>query len=135
MSGAAKGSGATGLSPFDTPSSSTLRFVIEVTAWVAGTWAAVEILDSGWAAVPALAVLLGLPSVFNVAGDKNVTGILVPGLVRILIEGLLLLVAVGASWYLWPTWAAVIVLIAGAGMIVTGLPRYRWLASGAPSTS
>ncbi len=102
---------------------------------MAGPWAAAEIFDSGWAVLPALVVLMGLPSVFNVAGDKNIEGISVPGVVRIAIESLLLLVAVAATWIVWPLWAAVVVSLVAVGMVATGLPRYRWLAAGAPPTS
>ena len=133
MSGVAREPAAKGLGPFDTPASSSLRFVIELTAWVAGPWAAADILDSGWAAPAALVVLLVLPSIFNVPGDKNVTGVAVPGPVRIFIEALLLAVAVVASFLVWPLWASAFVAVAALGMVVTGMPRYRWLADGAPA--
>ncbi|NND04282.1 MAG: DUF2568 domain-containing protein [Acidimicrobiia bacterium] len=135
MGRSSDGSTAAGLSPFDTPASSTLRFLIELTAWVAGPWAAADLFDSGWAVVPALVLLMVLPSIFNVPGDKNIEGVPVSGTVRIAIEAFLLLVAVVASWLVWPPWAAVLVSIAAVGMVATGLPRYRWLAAGAPPTT
>jgi hypothetical protein len=135
LSGAAKGPATPGLSPFDTPASSTLRFLIELTAWVAGPWAAVQLFDSGWAAIPALVLLMGLPSIFNVPGDKNIEGIAVSGMVRIAIEAFLLAVAVVSAWFVWPPWAAFFVTVVAIGMVVTGLPRYRWLAADAPPAS
>ena len=124
--------GAANPSPFDTAASSASRFGIELVAWVAGPWAAAEITGSGWAALPALLILLGLPSVFNTPGDKNTTGVATPGPIRIGIEMFLLVVAVASAWYVWPVWAAVAVTVLGVVLLVTGIPRYRWLASGAP---
>ena len=126
-----KGPGS-GVSPYDTPASSGFRFLIELVAWVAGPWAAADLAGSGWAAVPALAVLLALPSIFNTPGDKNITGVATPGPIRIGIEAVLLTVAVGAAWIVWPVWAAVLVTIAGVAMVATGVRRYQWLAAGAP---
>lgn len=116
-------------SPFDTAASSLTRFGIEVVAWVAGPWAAADVTGTKWAIVPALLVLVGLPSVFNTPGDKNTTGVPTPGPIRIAIEMLLLAVAVISAWIVWPTWAAILVTLLGAGMLVTGLRRYRWLGS------
>lgn len=135
MSGATKGPANVGLSPFDTSASSTLRFLIELTAWVAGPWAAVQLFDSGWAVLPTLVLLLGLPSIFNVPGDKNIEGIAVPGMVRIAIEALLLIVAVVSAWIVWPLWVAFVVTVVAVGMVATGLPRYRWMVAGAPPVS
>lgn len=45
---------------------------------------------------------------------------------------LLLAVALIGSWIAWPTWLAVLVTIVGVALIATGVPRYRWLAAGAP---
>jgi hypothetical protein len=115
------------VSPFDTAASSATRFGIELVAWVAGPWAAAEITGTSWAAIPALIVLVGLPSVFNTPGDKNFTGVPTAGAARLGIELLLLAVAVGSSWVVWPAWAAVLVSILGVAMVTSGLPRYRWL--------
>lgn len=116
-------------SPYDTTASSLTRFGIEVVAWVAGPWAAADVADTNWAILPALLVLVGLPSAFNTPGDKNTTGVPTPGPLRIAIEMLLLVVAVVSAWIVWPTWAAILVTLLGAAMLVTGMPRYRWLAS------
>ena len=115
------------MSPRDTPLSSSARFAIEVAAWVAGPWAAAHLSGSGWVAIPTAVVLLALPSVFNVPGDKNVTGVAVQGTVRLSIELLLLVVAIGGAWSVWPAWLAVIVTVSGVVMITTGLDRYRWM--------
>lgn len=122
-----------GPSPYDTPASSGFRFAIELAAWVVGPWAAAGAAGSVWAAFPALFLLVGLPATFNTPGDKNVDGIATPGPIRVLIEALLLAVAVGGAWLVWPAWAAIVITLFGAAMVVTGLPRYRWLAAGAPA--
>ena len=101
-------------------------------AWIAGPWAAAELTGSAWAIIPALAVLMGLPSLFNTPGDKQFTGIATPGPLRILIEMFLLGVAVASAWIVWPAWAAIGVSVVGVAMVVAGVPRYRWLAAGAP---
>ncbi len=124
-----------GPSPYDTPASSGSRFSIELVAWVAGPWAAAEATGSGWVAVPVLLVLLSLPAVFNTAGDKHTTGVATPGPIRIGIEMLLLAVALGSAWYVWPLWAAILVTLLGVVLLATGIPRYRWLAAGAPPVS
>ncbi len=121
-----------GVSPYDTHISSATRFLIELTAWIAAPWAAAD-LWGGWAAVPTLIVLLGLPSLFNTPGDKNTTaGVDTPGPVRIGIEMVLLAAALWGAWTVWPIWLAVVVTVVGAAMLASGVPRYRWLASGAP---
>jgi len=84
--------------------------------------------------VPALIVLVGLPALFNTPGDKKFTGIATPGPVRILIEMILLVAAVGGAWLVWPTWAALLVSALGVAMLTTGLARYKWLAAGAPAS-
>lgn len=124
-----------GVSPFDTYLSSGSRFLIELTAWVAGPWAAGELLG-GWAAIIALAVLLLLPSVFNTPGDKKTTaGVSTPGSIRMVIEMLLLAVAIAGAWKVWPVWLAILVSAVGGVMLVAGIPRYRWLAQGAPAVT
>ncbi len=119
-------------SPFDTPASSALRFAVELVAWVAGPWAVASLTDRGWAAIPALLVLVGLPSLFNTPGDKRVDGIPTPGPLRIVIEAFLAGVALWAAWSIWPTWAAVVTTVVVLGMVATGWKRYQWLAAGAP---
>ena len=105
---------------------------MEMVAWVAGPWAAAELAGNGWVAIPALIVLVGLPSVFNTPGDKNATGVAIPGPLRIGLEMFLIAVAVGASWIVWPIWLAILVTVLAVATIVAGRPRYRWLAAGAP---
>lgn len=124
-----------GPSPYDTPASSASRFGIELVAWVAGPWAAAEAAGSAWVAIPVLIVLLGLPAVFNTPGDKHTTGVATPGPLRIVIEMFLLAVALGSAWYIWPPWAAILVTVLGVALLATGIPRYRWLAAGAPPVS
>jgi len=120
-----------GPNPLDTWASGGLRFLVEIFAWVAGPWAAGEWLGI-WAVPVALVVLLALPAVFSVVGDKNQVIRPVSGPVRFAIEILLSAVAVIAAWVVWPTWLAVVVTAVVAFGLVTGLPRARWLLSGAP---
>jgi len=119
------------MNPYDTPVSSGLRFLIELVAWVAGPWAVADAVGSGWAAVPAVGVLLGSPALFNTPGDKKTTGVPTPGPIRILIELVLLAAAIAGAWMVWSPWAAVAVSLAGVLMVITGIRRYRWLAKGA----
>ena len=128
-------SGVAGPSSYDTSASAGSRFAIELTAWVAGPWAAADITGLGWIAVPALVVLVGVPSVFNTPGDKRTDGIATPGPIRIEIEMFLLAVAVASAWIVWPALAGLAVTIVGIAMVITGLPRYRWLAAGAPEVT
>ena len=121
------------VSPFDTIASSATRFGIEIVAWVAGPWAVAHAVGSWWPVPLALIVLVGLPALFNTPGDKTATGIATSGPVRIAIEMLLLVTAVGSALLVWPVWAAVIVMALGVALLLTGIPRYRWLAAGAPS--
>ena len=124
-----------GVSPYDTYSSSGTRFLIEMTAWIAGPWAAGELIG-GWAAMVTLVVLLLLPSLFNTPGDKKTTaGVATPGPVRIVIEMILLAAAIAGAWTVWPVWLAIFVTTVGGAMLVTGARRYRWLSKGAPSVS
>lgn len=119
-------------SPYDTAVSSALRFAIEIVAWIAGPWAVADAIGSAWAAVPALLVLVGLPAIFNTPGDKASTPVATPGPIRIFIEAFLLVSAVVGAWVVWPTALALAVTVIGVSMVVAGLPRYRWLARGAP---
>lgn len=120
-----------GVSPYDTAASSATRFGIELVAWVAGPWAAVEVVGSWLAGAAALIILVGLPAVFNTPGDKKTTGIRTPGPARIAIEMFLMFVAVGSAWIVWPVWAAILVTVLCVALLATGEARYRWLAAGA----
>jgi len=120
-----------GVSPYDTHASSGLRFLVEIVAWVAGPWAVADLTGSGWAAAPALAVLFGLPALFNTPGDKASTLVPTPGPLRILIEFVLLAAAIAGAWLVWPAWAAIAVSLVGVLMVFAGVRRYRWLAQGA----
>lgn len=122
----------------DHPVGAALRFIVELSAWVAAPWAASR--TSWLLAVVVLLVLLLLPGIFNVPGDKHVSGRPVSGPVRIAIELLLMVAAVGGAWVVWPSWAAITVTVVTALALVANLPRWRWLAprSGAiagPATS
>lgn len=117
-----------GPSPFDTAMSAATRFGIELVAWIAGPWAAYDIVGSWWALVGVAIVLVGLPAVFNTPGDKQATGVPTPGALRIAIEMFLLVVAVVGAARVWPGWALGLVVVLGAVMLVSGSPRYRWLA-------
>ncbi len=124
-----------GLGPHDTYLSASLRFIMELVAWVAGPWAAADLTGSGWVAVPALVVLVVLPSMFSTEGDKKQVIVSTPGPTRLVIELALIAVAVAGAWIVWPAWLASAVSVIAAAAIATGLPRSRWLASGAPLPS
>ena len=121
------------VSPHDNLWSAITRFLIEMVAWAAGPWALAELVGAWWVAIPAVVILVVVPATFSTVGDKNQVIIATPGPLRIVIELALLAVALGAAWYLWPTWIAVAVTLLGAAMLVTGRERYRWLAQGAGS--
>jgi hypothetical protein len=109
----------------DSGLSSTTRFLTELTAWVAAPWAATHV---HWLlAVLVLAVLVALPSTFNVPGDKHRTGVAVSGAVRIGIEVLLFASAVIGAAIAWPTWALVLVVVLVAVTTIAQLKRWRWL--------
>lgn len=122
-----------GVSPYDTYASSAFRFLIEVAAWVAGPWAAIDIAGVWWVALPTALTLLLLPAIFNTPGDKKTKGVPTPGFIRIGIEALLLGTAIFGAWRVWPNWLALAVSVAGAMMVAFGIPRYRWLLRGAPA--
>jgi len=119
--------------PYDTPVSSGLRFLTELIAWVAGPWALS--LVSQLLVLPALVLLVGLPSVFSTRNDKRKVVISTPGSVRAGLELLLYLVALVAPWFVWPaavSGLAVGIVIASLG---AGIPRIKWLLRGAPVSS
>ncbi len=120
-----------GPNPLDTWASGGSRFLVEVFAWIAGPWAAGRWLG-GWAIPVALVLLLALPAVFSVPGDKHQVIRPVSGPVRFVIEVFLGIVAIVAAWTVWPTWLAIVVTLLVVTSHITGLPRTRWLLSGAP---
>ena len=116
--------------PYDTPVSAGLRFGSELIAWIAGPWLAYT--WSTWALLPALVALVALPGVFSTPGDKNNIVVPTPGPIRIPIEMLLYGAAAVAPWFVWPSWLAVASGVVVALSIGFGLPRFVWLARGAP---
>ena len=117
--------------PHDTPVSAGLRFISELIAWVAGPWAVA--LVSNWLVLPAIIVLVGLPSVFSTTNDKHKVIVPTPGPARVGIELLLYAVAVIAPWFVWSTVASVMAAGIVIAAVITGFPRILWLMDGAPS--
>jgi hypothetical protein len=120
----------TGRSPdaVDGAVSSATRFLAELVAWVAAPWAASRV--SVLLALVVLVVLLALPALFNVPGDKHkIGGRAVSGPVRIGIELLLFASAVAGAALAWPEWAAVLVLLVVLVAAASNLPRWRWLVA------
>lgn len=117
--------------PVDTPLTAGLRFAMELIAWVAGPWA-VWVHVSPWAMPVALVVLVGLPAVFSMPGDKKTVLVVTPGPVRIGIEIVLHIVALIAPLMVWPAFASVFVMLIVMGSLIVGIPRFIWLARGAP---
>lgn len=102
----------------DTPLAAALRFALEVGAWVAiqKVW--------GWLALVVAVLLLSL---LNARGDKNFSGIPVPGPLRILVEvGVLALGSWAAARWLGPL-AGGLMLGALLLLLLVGRARYRWL--------
>ncbi len=116
--------------PYDTVLSSGLRFLTELIAWVAGPWAAS--LYSNWLVVPAIVLLIGLPSIFSTPNDKNTVVVPTPGGIRLVIELLLYSVAAVAPWFVWSPGVAAAAAIIVFASIITGAARSRWLLRGAP---
>ena len=116
--------------PFDTPLSAALRFGTELIAWIAGPWAAGTV--HGWLIIPALVLLVGLPSIFSTPGDKNVIVVPTPGPVRVLIEFVLYSVALAAPWLVWPQPVAIATSLVVVASVAAGIPRIAWLLKGAP---
>lgn len=115
--------------PHDTLVSGALRFLVEIIAWVAGPWAVAQI--SLWLVVPVLVILVGMPAVFSTVGDKRKVIVPTPGPVRVLIELLLYVVAVGGAWIAWPIVPAIVSTVIVIAALATGIPRTMWLLRGA----
>jgi len=116
--------------PYDSPLSSGLRFLTEILGWVACTLAAYN--QSVWLAIPALIILVGLPTVFSTPGDKKQVIVATPGPLRLILEIVLFVLFVVCAWAVWPTWMAIITTVVVVAAFVTGLPRAKWLLRGAP---
>lgn len=120
-----------GPNPLDTWLSGGLRFLVELIVWVAGPWAVGQWLGP-WAAALTLVVLLALPAVFSVPGDKHQVVVAIPGMMRFFLEVALGLAGAIAAWYAWPVWAAVAATLVVVAAQITGWRRSRWLLQGAP---
>ena len=116
--------------PHDTAVSSSLRFLAELIAWVAGPWAIAA--ASGWLVLPALLLLVGLPSVFSTANDKRMVVVSTPGPIRVGLELLLHLVAAIAPWFIWPVAASGLAVVIVVASLLAGFSRMMWLIRGAP---
>ena len=116
--------------PHDTPVSAGLRFVSELIAWIAGPWAVA--LISNWLVLPAIILLVGLPSVFSTTNDKHNVIVPTPGPVRVVIELFLYSVAIIAPWFVWSMIASVICTGIVIAALVTGIARMQWLMDDAP---
>jgi hypothetical protein len=110
----------------DTPVGAATRFLVELVAWVSGPLAVAE--HNRFLAVLLFVVLVALPTVLNVPGDKHQPApVAVSGTVRILVEILLFVAAVAGSTYAFPWWATACVVVLVLVALVAQLPRWRWL--------
>lgn len=110
----------------DNPVAAVSRVLVEIAAWVGAPWA---LWERSWVlAIVVLLVLLWLPGIYSVPGDKNFSGRPVSGPIRIGIELLLMGAAVAAAWAVWPSWLAIAVSVVTGIALVSNLPRWRWLA-------
>lgn len=101
-----------------------------VIAWVSGPWAAAQL--SVWLIIPALLILMGLPSVFSTRGNKRQIIVATPGPLRVLLEIMLHVVAAAGAWLVWLAWAATAATLCVLLAIALGVPRTKWLLRGAP---
>jgi hypothetical protein len=110
----------------DTPVGAATRFLVELVAWVSVPLAVAE--HNRFFAVVLFVVLVALPTVLNVPGDKHQPApVAVSGTVRILVEILLFVAAVVGSAYAFPWWATACVVVLVVVASVAQLPRWRWL--------
>ena len=116
--------------PFDNPLNAGLRFAVELIAWIAGPWAVAEV--SLWLAVPAVLILVGLPSLFSTVGDKRQAIVPTPGPLRVVLELALHGVAAVAPWLVWPIWVGIVADVVVVAALIAGVQRTRWLLLGAP---
>ncbi len=104
---------------------STLRFAVELVAWVATPWALASV--SPLLSIASVVLLVGLPTIFATPGDKPKVMVAAPGYVTVGLVVLEMSAAVVSSWLIWPPVAAVVVCILVVVSVVTELPRWRWL--------
>ncbi|WNO07925.1 hypothetical protein [Teredinibacter sp. KSP-S5-2] len=116
--------------PYDTVFSSTLRFAVELIAWISGPWTVSYL--SHWLIIPTAIMLVILPGIFSTPNDKKVILVPVSGIVRIVIESLLYLIAIIAPWLVWSNISAGIAFTIVILSIYLGTPRFKWLLKGAP---
>ncbi|RJL20847.1 hypothetical protein [Bailinhaonella thermotolerans] len=114
----------------DSRVASVLRFLTEITAWVAAPWALAPY--SPWLAALSVVVLIALPTIFATPGDKAHVIVPVPGPVTIALVILHQAVAAAASWAAWPPVAATAATAVALATTCTELPRWRALLK-APS--
>lgn len=117
--------------PYDTVLSATLRFSVELIAWISGPWAISYL--SHWLIVPSVAVLVALPGIFSTPNDKKVILVAVSGTVRIAIESILYVIALIAPWLVWSTLPASVAVTIVMLSLYLGTPRFKWLLKGAPN--
>ena len=117
------------MSPHDNRWSATTRFLIELVAWIGAPWAIYALFGSWEIALGVLAVLLALPAIFSVRGDKRVVIVATPGLVRLIIEALLMVAAIWAVSVIVPLFTVAAVALVSVH-IVTGARRLYWLLTG-----
>jgi hypothetical protein len=82
--------------------------------------------------LPALVLLVGLPSVFSTPNDKRNVVVATPGPARVGLEMFIYLVAALAPWFVWPRGLAAVAVVIVVASLVAGIPRIRWLLRGAP---
>lgn len=104
---------------------SILRFSTELTAWIATPWALADY--SVIAAIAAVVLLIGLPTLFSTPGDKLQTLVPVPGTVTIGLVVLQLSAALISPWFAWRPWLAILVTALTLVTVLAELPRWRWL--------
>ena len=96
----------------------TLRFALELAAWIAIYFA--------WG-IFALAAAVAALTIFSVPGDKHRVIVRVPGAARVSLELMVSLAGAAAAWQVrGPVWG--LVLLAGtAALVATAYRRWRWL--------
>ncbi len=87
---------------------------------------------SNWLVLPALVLLVGLPSIFSTTNDKNNVVVPTPGPIRVLIELFLFTVAAVAPWFVWSATVSGVAVGIVIATVVAGAPRIGWLMRGAP---